>query len=59
MGGVGIKILLSITYDLYKNIKIIPRYIHPQIQPDIRIELFGKVLNTPIMIAPMTGASTT
>jgi len=58
MGGVGNQNSFIDNIRSLQEYKTIPRYIHPQIQPDIRIELFGKVLNTPIMIAPMTGAST-
>ncbi|GIX41454.1 MAG: glycolate oxidase [Leptospiraceae bacterium] len=58
MGGVGNQFSFIDNIRSLQEYKIIPRYIHPEVEPDITIELFGKKIDSPIMIAPMTGAST-
>ncbi len=58
MGGVGNQQSFIDNIKALQEYKILPRYIHKDIEPDIAIELFGKKLDSPIMIAPMTGAST-
>ncbi len=58
MGGVGNQFSFIDNIKSLQEYKIIPSYIHPDVEPDISIEIFGKKLDTPIMIAPMTGATT-
>lgn len=38
--------------------KIVPSYIRPEIDADTSVELFGRKFEMPVMVAPMTGAST-
>jgi isopentenyl diphosphate isomerase/L-lactate dehydrogenase-like FMN-dependent dehydrogenase/biotin carboxylase len=58
MGGVGNQFSFIDNIRSLQEYKIIPQYIHEDVEPDITIEIFGKKLDSPIMIAPMTGAST-
>ncbi|MFN3603655.1 MAG: alpha-hydroxy-acid oxidizing protein [Leptonema sp. (in: bacteria)] len=58
MGGVGNQFSFIDNYKSLQEYKILPTYIHDEVEPELSIELFGRKLNTPIMIAPMTGAST-
>ncbi len=58
MGGAGNQFSFMDNIKALQEYKIIPRYIHEEVDPDLSLEFFGLKLDTPIMIAPMTGAST-
>lgn len=58
MGGVGNQFSFIDNYKSLQEYKIIPSYIHSEVEPDLSIEIFGRKIDLPIMIAPMTGAST-
>jgi isopentenyl diphosphate isomerase/L-lactate dehydrogenase-like FMN-dependent dehydrogenase/biotin carboxylase len=58
MGGVGRMLTFIDNTKALQEISILPRYIRENIIANAKTAFFHKVLETPIMAAPMTGAST-
>lgn len=58
MGGVGSQASFIDNSVALSEYKILPRYIRESVTPQTGLELFGRHLEHPIMIAPMTGATT-
>ncbi|MCS7204235.1 MAG: alpha-hydroxy-acid oxidizing protein [Leptospiraceae bacterium] len=58
MGGVGNQFSFIDNIRSLQEYKILPRYIHRDVEPDLSFEFLGRKFDVPIMIAPMTGAST-
>lgn len=58
MGGVGQHKSFIDNVRALGEIKIVPRYIRDPVEPTTGLELFGRHLEHPIMIAPVTGATT-
>ncbi len=58
MGGAGNQFSFMDNYRSLQEYKILPSYIHEDIVPDLSFNFFDSILEMPIMIAPITGAST-
>jgi isopentenyl diphosphate isomerase/L-lactate dehydrogenase-like FMN-dependent dehydrogenase/biotin carboxylase len=58
MGGAGSQASFIDNSVALAEYKIMPRYIREPVTPQVHLELFGRHLEHPVMIAPMTGAST-
>lgn len=58
MGGVGNMTTFKDNSNALGEIRVIPRYIRGQIQPDTSFEFLGRKFELPIMSAPMTGTAT-
>jgi len=58
MGGVGSMSTFKDNSAALAEIRVIPRYIRGQVQPDTTIEFLGRKFEIPIMSAPMTGTAT-
>ena len=58
MGGIGRMMTFIDNTKALQEISILPKYIRENVNINIKTAFFTKVLNTPIMAAPMTGAST-
>lgn len=58
MGGIGQHKSFVDNVRSLSEIKIVPRYIREPVEPSTGVELFGRHLEHPIMIAPVTGATT-
>ncbi|MCE9598978.1 MAG: alpha-hydroxy-acid oxidizing protein [Spirochaetia bacterium] len=58
MGGLGSMNTFKDNAAALAEIRIIPRYIRTNIQPDTTMEFLGRKFETPIMAAPMTGTAT-
>ncbi|MBP9884890.1 MAG: alpha-hydroxy-acid oxidizing protein [Leptospiraceae bacterium] len=58
MGGVGRMETFKDNSVALGDYKILPRYIRESVDPNLDWSLFGKNFQTPMMAAPMTGATT-
>jgi isopentenyl diphosphate isomerase/L-lactate dehydrogenase-like FMN-dependent dehydrogenase/biotin carboxylase len=58
MGGVGKMETFKDNSIALGEYKILPRYIRESVNPNTNWSLFGKQFQTPMMAAPMTGATT-
>lgn len=58
MGGIGSQASFTDNAKALSDYKIVPRYIREPVTPDTSFEFFGRHLELPMMIAPMTGATT-
>ncbi|MBL8018737.1 MAG: alpha-hydroxy-acid oxidizing protein [Leptospirales bacterium] len=58
MGGLGSMNTFKDNAAALAEIRIIPRYIRTNVQPDTTLEFLGRKFETPIMAAPMTGTAT-
>jgi isopentenyl diphosphate isomerase/L-lactate dehydrogenase-like FMN-dependent dehydrogenase/biotin carboxylase len=58
MGGVGKMETFQDNSRALKELSILPRYIREQVNPTTQFSFLGKHFSTPIMAAPMTGATT-
>ncbi|MBW7859411.1 MAG: alpha-hydroxy-acid oxidizing protein, partial [Leptonema sp. (in: Bacteria)] len=58
MGGIGSQASFTDNSKALAEYKIVPRYIREPVTPDTSFEIFGRHLELPMMIAPMTGATT-
>lgn len=58
MGGIGSQASFIDNAQALSEYRILPRYIREPVQPVTGLELFGRHLEHPVMIAPMTGATT-
>ena len=56
VGGVGNGEAFIQAYNKFKHIKIMPNYIHENITVDTSIEMFGRQLSMPVLVAPISGA---
>lgn len=58
MGGVGKMETFQDNSRALREFSILPRYIRDQVNPTTQFRFLGKDFSTPIMAAPMTGATT-
>ncbi len=58
MGGVGKMETFQDNSRALREFSILPRYIREQVNPTTQFSFLGKQFTTPIMAAPMTGATT-
>ncbi len=56
LGGVGTGEGFTQAYDRYRQIKLIPHYIHEVRDADSSIEMFGHRHSMPVFVAPIGGA---
>jgi len=57
IGGTGTGSAFSANLNALAKVKLNLRTIHEAVNPDLSIAVFGEKLNTPILAAPITGAS--
>ena len=55
MGGAGDGSTMQRNYNKLKEIRIMMKALHSAKNPNTRYEFLGKVLSSPMMIAPITG----
>ncbi len=56
LGGVGTGEGFTQAYDRYRQIKLLPHYIHEVREADSSIEMFGHRYSMPVFVAPIGGA---
>lgn len=56
VGGVGTGEGFIQAYNRYRDIKLIPHYIHNITEVDTSIQMFGQQLSMPVFVAPIGGA---
>jgi len=57
MGGTGTGESFMENVRALASIKLNMRVVHDALQPDTTVEMFGQILKTPIMAAPITGSA--
>lgn len=58
MGGLGRMLTFQDNINALREYSILPKYIREHIQAVVKTNFLGKVIQTPVMAAPMTGAVT-
>ena len=55
MGGAGDGSTMQRNYNKLKEVRIMMKTLHNAKDPDTKYEFFGKILSSPMMVAPITG----